>query len=100
MYKELPARHFNFRYEMREIALILGKDGGHVCVLGQRKYFTGYIKRGVRVAISSFCYLCASWDSTRCCKQSFGSFAHADTTVTHSSCYQRGSHHPKGALLG
>lgn len=82
---ELSARHFNFRYEMREIALILGKDGSHICVLGQRKYFTGYIKRGMRMMISSFFYLCESSDSTRCCKQSFGSFRpcryHSDTFI-------------------
>lgn len=61
-----------------KIALILGRDGGHVCVLGQRKHFTGYIKCGVRMAISPFCYLCGSSDSTRCCKQSFGSFRPCD----------------------
>lgn len=82
---ERSARHFNFRYEMREIALIPGKDGSHICVLGQRKYFTGRIKHDMRMTISCFCYLCGISDSTRCCKQSFGSlgpgWSHGDAFI-------------------
>lgn len=71
--RECSARHFNFRYEMREIALIPGKDSSHICVFGQRKYFTGCIKHGTWITISCFFYLRGISDSTRCCEQSFGS---------------------------
>lgn len=89
--------HFNFRYAMQEIAFILDDAGSDSCGFWvAKKYFIGYVKHGMCLMRSIFCYFHGSMDSTRCCKHPSGRFGpcrlHSDAFIllsTHSTSSQR-----------
>lgn len=82
--------------QCRKLLLFLMTPVAIVVVWVAKKYFIGYVKHGMCLMRSIFCYFHGSMDSTRCCKHSSGRFGpcwlHSDAFIllsTHSTSSQR-----------